>query len=106
MQLITQAEAASILNVSIRTITRYRQAGLLQTVKINRQTIRIPKMSVEKFIGRITMAQEAQEPRLQKYKGRYYIYYRDKDKDGNSRSLEYRRGQMIWLSQRHGSKVG
>lgn len=26
------------------------------------------------------MAQEAQEPRLQKYKGRYYIYYRDKNR--------------------------
>jgi len=26
------------------------------------------------------MAQEAQEPRLQKYKGRYYIYYRDKSR--------------------------
>ena len=32
------------------------------------------------------MAQEAQEPRLQKYDGRYYIFYNSRDKRGKQRS--------------------
>ena len=102
MELITQAEAASILKVSIRTITRYRQAGLLQTVKINRQTIRIPKLSVEKFIG------ESQWEEKQKIHTSSAMqtetFTSCLTPTDVAREIHF--GQKIWKSQRLGSRVG
>ncbi|MBC16567.1 MAG: hypothetical protein CL942_15840 [Desulfovibrio sp.] len=101
MELITQREAAAILNVSIRTITRYRQAGLLQTVKINNKTIRIPKLSVEKLLGESIWHK--------KHKSRAYKSTKadtTSTLETTTIASEYRQGQMIWLSQRHGFKAG
>jgi len=50
MQLLTQKEAALLLSVSIKTVTRYRQSGLLPTVIINQRTVRIPKEAIQEFI--------------------------------------------------------
>ena len=50
MDLLTQQEAATMLNVSIRTINRMRQKGQLKTIKLSYRTIRIPRLDVERLI--------------------------------------------------------
>lgn len=50
MQLITQQEAASMLNVSIRTVERLRLKGKLKTIRLSYRTVRIPKLDVERLI--------------------------------------------------------
>ena len=50
MQLLTQKEAALLLSVSVKTITRYRQSGLLPTYLISNSLIRIPQAAVERLI--------------------------------------------------------
>ena len=50
MELLTQQEAASMLNVSIRTVERFRQTGRLKTIRLSYRTIRISKLDVERLI--------------------------------------------------------
>ena len=50
MELLTQQEAASMLNVSVRTVERLRHKGQIKTVRLSYRTIRIPKLDVERLI--------------------------------------------------------
>ena len=50
MDLLTQQKAASMLNVSVRTINRMRQNGQLDTIRLAYRTIRIKKLDVERLI--------------------------------------------------------
>ena len=47
--LMTRAEAASILNVSTRTVMRLMKSGILPTVKTTPTSVRIPRESVLAF---------------------------------------------------------
>ena len=50
MQLLTQKEAALLLSVSVKTITRYRKSGKLPTFLISNSLVRIPQIAVEQLI--------------------------------------------------------
>ena len=98
MQLLTQKEAAALLSVSIKTVSRYRQSGLLPTISFNKRTIRIPKLAVEKFI---------EGSRCQNHQG-----YNKGTNTGTSPTLktaevnEIAYGRQIYRSQRLGFKAG
>ena len=47
-ELVSQTEASIMLNVSISTVEKMRQRGILQTVRIGR-TVRIPLFQIERI---------------------------------------------------------
>ena len=100
MKLLTQKQTADLLCVSIRTVTRYRQSGLLQFIKINK-TIRIPSLAVEKLLEESTWHKKHKSHDCKSTK-----VDTTSTTETKIEASEYRRGQMIWLSQRHGLKVG
>jgi hypothetical protein len=99
MQLLTQKEAALLLAVSIKTITRYRTSGMLPTILLTNTAVRIPKVAVEKFIE-VSRCQNRQSCN------------NTKTESGMSRSekadaaKEHHLGRQIRKSQRCGFRVG
>lgn len=49
-RLVSLAEAAEILAVSVKTVRRYIAAGELDAVRLGRRTIRIKAESIERLI--------------------------------------------------------
>lgn len=49
-QLVTMADAAAALAVSIRTVRRYVAAGQLDAVRLGRRTLRIKAESIERLV--------------------------------------------------------
>ena len=99
MQLLTQKEAASLLSVSVKTITRYRKKGLLPTYFLSERVIRIPQASVHQLIE-VSKCQNHQNYRSTKTESGMSLSERtDAAKEG-------RFGREINKSQRYGFRVG
>ena len=98
MQLLTQKEAARLLSVSIKTITRYRISGLLPTIRLTNTAVRIPQAAVEKFI---------EVSRCQSHQG-----YKKEMNTGTSvtqkteEASEIAYGQKIYRQRKYGFRAG
>lgn len=99
MELLTQKQAADLLCVSIRTVERYRHSGLLKSIQINKRTIRIPKLAVEKLLG------ESRWHKSQDLKNLKTINTTSST-EAKTAVNEYQRGRRIYQSQLHGFKAG
>ena len=99
MQLLTQKEAALLLSVSVKTITRYRQSGLLPTYLISNSLIRIPQAAVERLIE-VSRCQNHQNSSNAKTESGIYSSER------TDAAKERRFGQGIRKSQRCGFRAG
>jgi excisionase family DNA binding protein len=99
VQLLTQKEAARLLSVSIKTVTRYRKNGLLPTILLTNTAVRIPRVAVEKFIE-VSRWQNHQS--LQNTKTERGMLRSEK----TDAAKEHHLGRQIRKSQRCGFRVG
>ena len=99
MQLLTQKEAASLLSVSVKTISRYRKKGLLPTYFLSERVIRIPQASVHKLIE-VSKCQNHQKCKSTKTESGMSISER------TAALKQGRFGREIKKSQRCGFRVG
>ena len=94
--LVTQATAASMLNVSIRTIQRLQHAGQLPTIRVGRAN-RIPEKSVEDYLCQKTCCRPASSSAAENTMLRSTM-------EQEAAELAY--GQRIAKSQLRGLKAG
>jgi len=97
MELLTQQEAASMLNVSVRTVERLRHKGQIKTVRLSYRTIRIPKLDVEKlmFEGSKCNTTENRQGSVQNQMGNTTFITQKAEEAEN-----YHYGQKIWRQRR------
>lgn len=98
MQLLTQKEAALLLSVSIKTITRYRKSGMLPTILLTNTAVRIPKVAVEKFIE-VSRCQNRQGYRKEMNTGTSVT-----QKTEEASEIAY--GQKIYRQRKYGFRAG
>mgnify|MGYP006095981719 FL=1 len=101
MELLTQQEAASMLNVSVDTIKRLRRNGQIPTIKIGKRGVRIQKDAVTIFIMR---------SKCQRGNHQDYTDIQTADTTSTMQKMdaakEYHFGQTIYKKQRLVSKAG
>lgn len=99
MQLLTQKEAALLLSVSIKTISRYRKSGMLPTIRLTNTAVRIPQVAVEQFIevSRCQNRQNSNNTKTESGMSRF---------EKMDAAKQRRFGQEIRKSQRFGFRVG
>ena len=98
MQLLTQKEAALLLSVSIKTVTRYRKSGLLPTIRLTKNAVRIPKVAVEAFIE-VSKCQNHQGYRKEMNTGTSVT-----QKTEEAGEIAY--GQKIYRQRKYGFRAG